>query len=620
MFRRLGTYSPLFLLAVFSLIACIGSAAQGPVALNASEPSTAAALPDTPQTTASQPEDTPWQFDVAPYIWFPGIHGTVGALGHDASVHVSGSDVLSDFQGGIAGLFEARKGRLVIPIDLIYAKVATTQGIPLNELGQTAVRAEVSQGIFTPKVGYRAYDGEHLKIDALFGIRIWHEGLSLTLRPSQVGASDSATWADAVAGGRFEIFFNPKIWITASGDAGGGAASLDYQGVGVINFQPKPLLGFFLGYRYLDVDYSNSNRGFVYDVAQSGPIAGLNMQFGGKPPVPPTATCSVSPAEIWSGDPITATITAQNFNPKHTITYSWTTTGGKTASTATTANIDTAGLAPGMYTVTGTATDVKEKKNNVASCNGSFMVKTPHPPTATCSASPDTVKAGEPATLTVSASSPDNFPLTYAWSASAGSVSGTGTSATLDTTGAPQGSPITATATVTDSRGLSTTCNAGVNVLAPPAVVNEVSEIGECKFNDVKRPARVDNMCKAVLDDVALRIQREPNGKFVIVGYTDDEETIKMAQVGAQRAVNVKYYLVNGEGGSQIDATRLEVRTSGTVKEKGAKIYFVPAGATFTQESVVVDESKVQGQSRNAAPKKNKKKVSAPVTPASSNP
>jgi hypothetical protein len=220
----------------------------------------------------------------------------------------------------------------------------------------------------------------------------------------------------------------------------------------------------------------------------------------------------------------------------------------------------------------------------------------------------------------VSASSPDNFPLTYAWSTTAGHLSGTGASATLDTNGAAQGSPITATATVTDSRGLSTTCNATVNILPPPppVTVNEVSEVGECKFMDPKRPWRVDNTCKAILDDVAMRIQRESNGKFVIVGYTDEEETAKVTQLGAQRAVNMKYYLVHGEGGSQIDASRIEVRTGSTVKEKGAKVYFVPSGATFSEESVVVDESQVKGQPRNApAPRKVHHKASSNQTPPS---
>jgi hypothetical protein len=132
---------------------------------------------------------------------------------------------------------------------------------------------------------------------------------------------------------------------------------------------------------------------------------------------------------------------------------------------------------------------------------------------------------------------------------------------------------------------------------------------------DPKRPWRVDNTCKAILDDVAMRIQREQNGKFVIVGYTDEEESFKVTQLGAQRSVNMKYYLVNGEGGSQIDASRIEVRTGGTVKEKGAKVYFVLAGTAFSEESVVVDETKVKGQARNA-PASKKKSRQAPVAPA----
>ena len=133
---------------------------------------------------------------------------------------------------------------------------------------------------------------------------------------------------------------------------------------------------------------------------------------------------------------------------------------------------------------------------------------------------------------------------------------------------------------------------------------------------DAKRPARVDNTCKAILDDVALRIQHEPNGKFVVVGFTDDQETVTVTQLGAQRSVNMKYYLGNGEGQQQIDATRIDVRTSGTVKEKGAKIYFVPSGTTFTQEFVVVDETQVKGQGRNApAPKKRARKAPAAQAP-----
>ena len=390
-----------------------------------------------------------------------------------------------------------------------------------------------------------------------------------------------------------------------------------------------PFGGHRIAWRIFQGDYEYWHADFGYQEQIGGRAnvsavrlsTGLLFHFGSIAPPPPVQyACTITPSSVFPGEQVTVTGTATNLNPKKTPAYSWSGQGLTVGGTSPTSTIDTGGLQPGSYTVTGTATDPKEKKNNTASCNGSFTVKQPHPPTASCSASPDSVKAGDPSTVTVSASSPDNFPLTYAWSSTAGHLSGTGASATLDTNGAAQGSPITATATVTDSRGLSTTCNATVNILPPPppVTVNEVSEVGECKFMDPKRPWRVDNTCKAILDDVAMRIQRESNGKFVIVGYTDEEETAKVTQLGAQRAVNMKYYLVHGEGGSQIDASRIEVRTGSTVKEKGAKVYFVPSGATFSEESVVVDESQVKGYPRNApAPRKVHHKASSNQTPPS---
>ena len=337
-------------------------------------------------------------------------------------------------------------------------------------------------------------------------------------------------------------------------------------------------------------------------------FGGIDLTLGGKPPIPPTASCSAAPTEIWSGDPVTANISTQNFNPKHTVTYSWSCSGGKVSGAGTTGSIDTTGLAPGNYTVSATATDAKEKKNNVASCSASFTVRQPRPPTATCSVSPQTIKPGDSFVLSVAAQSLDNSSLSYSYTSSAGNISGTGNSATETTSAANANSSITATATVVDARGLSTTCDSVVNVLPFPVVTAppEVISAGECKFNMSNKPGRVDNECKAVLDEVALQLQRQPNGKVVVVGYTDETETVKMTQLAGQRAVNVKYYLTSGEGGAGVDASRIEAR-SGMVKEKGAKMYIVPEGATFAEESTAVDETQVKGQPRNAPAKKSKK-------------
>jgi hypothetical protein len=55
------------------------------------------------QTDRPDPADSGWHVDVAPYLWFPGINGTVGALGHQAGVSVTARNVLSYFDFGLMG-------------------------------------------------------------------------------------------------------------------------------------------------------------------------------------------------------------------------------------------------------------------------------------------------------------------------------------------------------------------------------------------------------------------------------------------------------------------------------------------------------------------------------------
>ena len=44
-----------------------------------------------------------WQVSVSPYLWLPGVHGTVGAFDRDAGVSASPIDLLSHFRFGLMG-------------------------------------------------------------------------------------------------------------------------------------------------------------------------------------------------------------------------------------------------------------------------------------------------------------------------------------------------------------------------------------------------------------------------------------------------------------------------------------------------------------------------------------
>ncbi len=48
-----------------------------------------------PQPEAQASSDAGWHVGITPYIWFAGVHGTSGVLGHDASVHADFSDIFN---------------------------------------------------------------------------------------------------------------------------------------------------------------------------------------------------------------------------------------------------------------------------------------------------------------------------------------------------------------------------------------------------------------------------------------------------------------------------------------------------------------------------------------------
>ncbi len=75
----------------------------------------------------------------------------------------------------------------------------------------------------------------------------------------------------------------------------------------------------------------------------------------------------------------------------------------------------------------------------------------------------------------------------------------------------------------------------------------------------------VNNVCKAHLDDAALRLRRDPGSTLVVSGTP-------------RRAAKVKRYLTSGEGKAGIDPPRITLSTAGRSGDI-VELVVVPAGA-----------------------------------------
>lgn len=566
------TLTPLFCTSVF---------AQGPAESTVSgsavaAPADTSTLPDAPgpapfaaQGPVSQyPTGVTsggWRVGVNIYGWFPGMHGTVGALGHDAGIHVPFSDVFHNLKGVIPIAVEADKGRFLMPVDFIWLKLGVDNGLPLNDFGQVSITTDLTESILTPKIGYRLLDAEHLKFDALAGIRYWHLGGNNTLFPSGLSYSNSANWVDGLGGGRFILPFGEKAAITVGGDAGAGQADLDYQAFGLFNYNFTPKFSMAVGWRYLDVDYVPGNSSqFVYDTVTTGAIAGFGFNFGGKPPVPPTASCSASPTQVYAGDQLTVSATASGLNPKLNALYTW--SGDGVTGAGTTANVNTSALNPGSYTVTGTVKEGKPGKEGlkpweIATCSATYTVKEFEPPTISCSADPNEIKPGDSSTITAQAVSPQNRPLTYHYQASSGSINGSGASATYSSTGTSPG-PVQITGIVTDDKGHAAQCNTSLTIQAPPPPPPPQPPAGledRLRLHSVFFPTALPTdkhpeggllesqqaTLTSLATDFKTYLTYKPDARLTLTGHADPRGSSEFNQALSERRVaRVKAFLV----------------------------------------------------------------------------
>ena len=392
-----------------------------------------------------------------------------------------------------------------------------------------------------------------------------------------------------------------------------------------------PLFNGHLGIRLFQADYEYMHVNWGPGVHQGRASlnsarlsAGVVIHAGSIAPPPQlTVACSANPTSVFPGDPVTVTATVGSQDPKLGVVYSISGDGITGATNSATATVNTADLPAGQHTVKCDAKEGKPGKEGVkpwqvaTQSTATFTVKEFEPPTISCSVSPTTIKPGDSATITCTATSPQNRPLTYTYTASAGSVTGTGASATYSSTGAPTG-PVTITGNVADDKGHNASSNTSLTILAPPPPPQPHTQ-ALCSINfetDKKRPTRVDNEAKACLDEVALDLQRQSDAKAVVVGQSNAKEKAAMEKqlkyaarhkrakvddFAAERAVNTKDYLVKEKG---IDPSRISVATSATDGQK-VEDYLVPAGANFgsdVQGTSPVDETTVKPQVRKPLP------------------
>jgi hypothetical protein len=130
---------------------------------------------------------------------------------------------------------------------------------------------------------YRLVEKPSAFLDLIAGVRYWSVDSTLSLRAGALPereVSNKEDWVDPLVGLKGLSFLGASKFFISGGLAiGGFGAGSDFMwdAQGHLGYRWTKTFSTTIGYRYLEVDYEND--GFLYDVAQQGPVLGLSWRF-----------------------------------------------------------------------------------------------------------------------------------------------------------------------------------------------------------------------------------------------------------------------------------------------------------------------------------------------------
>jgi outer membrane protein OmpA-like peptidoglycan-associated protein len=307
------------------------------------------------------------------------------------------------------------------------------------------------------------------------------------------------------------------------------------------------------------------------------------------PPPPPPPPPPVAPAALNAGS-ITASATtvcpgdsvrlsSNASGPEgHPLSYQWSVNGsneGPNSSDFTFMPSGSGDYRIGLH-VSDTATQNAAPPADVNPI--SIHVNQYNRPTVNVTATPTEIERGQSAALHANGTGSEcSGTLNYVWTATEGTVSGTGPDAQFDSNtvafnegdrSRPQSKQVTVTGTVTDSKGGSATATANLTVNYPA----QARHFGDIVFP--KNSARVNNCGKRVLiEQLYPLLTANDNYDVVLVGHIDQSEEPRGRRrrgtpLDEERVLQTAAVLSGGTGTcSALDTSRIKGSWVGTTQE-----------------------------------------------------
>lgn len=220
-----------------------------------------------------------WKSSLGLYLWGMNIDGTASIGAVDAPLDLSfKDDLLDNLAGAFSAHYEAKKGKVTLIADYMYADLDPKTELPNGAEVDIDFKNKMWElGAAWDLTG--ANGGATWQI--LGGVRSNKQEFRLQVG-SPVLVSVNETWYDGFIGARVLAPFSQNWTFIGRADVGTGDSDSVWNAVAAIDWRFSKVSSLLLGYRWMDYDYDNGKRGadrYAYDASQSGVLAAVNFYW-----------------------------------------------------------------------------------------------------------------------------------------------------------------------------------------------------------------------------------------------------------------------------------------------------------------------------------------------------
>ena len=227
-----------------------------------------------------------WRFEISPYVWSPGIKGTINFdNGLAKTADFSSSNVLGNLKSGAMMSAEAHKGNWGIMGDLVSATLQNSGSIPIYGGAATvADKITLQQTVLTGAATYTLANTRDIYVDGLLGARAID--ITATLHGNLIGTAEKETISkktstvDPIIGAKGRYRIGDSSWyLPAYADigSGGGTTNLTWQVMAGIGKSFGSLIDASLTYRALYYDMRAG--GVLQKTTMQGPQIAITFKF-----------------------------------------------------------------------------------------------------------------------------------------------------------------------------------------------------------------------------------------------------------------------------------------------------------------------------------------------------